>query len=109
MSTFLSYSYLNIDLVEFDTEDNIFRTLKTHWEQNLDLNTWEPLSTYGFRRYSNDRAWFKSINEIKSIRLNKFDFNYKIKKVSPFHFEIKSDHFREYFDGTDNIEIVVKY
>ncbi len=69
----------------------------------------KPLGTYGFRYYAPHKMWFKSINEIKSIRLNDFNFNYSVKKISPFHFEIHSEHIQEYFDGTDNIGIIAKF
>ena len=109
MSSFINYGFLNITIVEFDTEDNIYRTDKAPWQQNLNLDTMEPLSMYGFRYYAQHKMWFKSTIEIKSIRLNNFNFKYSVKKVSPFHFEIHSKQIKEYFDGTDNISIIAKF
>ena len=108
-NVFLNYGFLNLMIVEFDTEDNIVRTNKIQWRQNLDLNTFQPLFTYGMWRYANDKMWFKSTEKIKSIRLNKFNYKYKVKKVSDYYFEIHCDQFQDYFDGTDNIEIIVKF
>lgn len=109
MSTFLQYVGLNIGMVEFDTEDNIFRTNRTPWEQNLNLSTLEPLSTYGLRWYAPTKLWFKSINDIKSIRINNFPQKYSVKKINSNYFEIKSEYLQTYFDGCDNITIVVKF
>jgi hypothetical protein len=106
---FFSYGFLNLMIVEFDTEDNIFRTNKTPWEQNLDLDTYDFISTYGLYRYSTNKIWFKSKNKIRSIRLNNFKYKYKIKKISDYHFEIYCSQLINYFDEHDNIEVIVKF
>ena len=108
-NNFLNYGFLNLMIVEFDTEDNIFRTNKTPWEQNLNLDDMTPLSTYSLWRYSNNKMWFKSKNKIKVIRLNNFNLKHKIKKVSDYHFEIYCSQLQRYFDEKDNIEVIVKF
>lgn len=110
-SKFLSFGLLCLVFVEFDTEDNIVRSTEhgaQQWVQNLDLDTWQPLSDYGLRRYSQDKMWFKTSKPVKSIRLNNFPLKYKVKKISATHFEIYCPQLQRYFGGTDNIEVIVK-
>jgi len=107
--SFLSSRYLNLLIVEFDTEDNMVRTNKTIWEHNIDLdNIPNFLSEYGLWRYENKRMWFKSKSNVSTIRLNNFNLKHKIKKINKRHFEIYCPNLFTWFDQHDNIEIIVK-
>lgn len=99
---------LNLQIVKFDTQDNLVKTCDGQWSQNVNLDTFEPLGPFGLWRFDNHKIWFKSTTPIKTIRLNNFPYQYKVKKVSPYHFIIKSGRMQDYFDNTDIVEIIVK-
>ena len=98
--------FVNLQIVEFDTQDNLVKFECTQM-QNLNLDTFEPLQKFGLRRYTDKKMWFKSTEPLKTIRLNNFNKKYKVKKISPYHFEIKCVNLQEYFDGTDNVEVII--
>lgn len=105
---FFNHGLIKLEMVEFDTQDNLVK-LDSVWKQNLDLNNnFKPLEKFGLRRFSDTEMWFKSEESVSMIRLNNFPYSYKIKKVSNREFIIKSKKLQNYFDGTDNVTIIVK-
>lgn len=107
--TFFSLGMLALSIYRFDTQDNLVKSLEQcNWEQNLDLDNFTPLQEVGLFRDGQYTFWVKLKNPAKSIRINKFPHRYKVKKISPYHFAVRSVKLQDYFDGTDIIEIIVK-
>jgi len=108
INNFLNYTFLDLTLVKFDTQDNVLQICSETWKSNLNLDDLSILQEFGLRRYSGTKIWFKSNIPVKSIRLNKFNKHYKIKKINNFHFEITCNKLQEYFDNTDIINVIVR-
>ena len=106
--TFFTLGLLNLSVFQFDTQDNLVKTINLDWTQNVDLETFEPQTLAGLWRDSNTTFWVKTKKPIKSIRINNFPFKYRVVKVNPQHFVIKCARMQEYWDQTDIIEIIVK-
>ena len=101
---------LALMIYEFDTQDNLVKGLAyNEWKQNLNLDTFEPLQEVGLRRDGDYTFWVKTDRPAKSIRINNYPYKYKVKKISPNHFAVRSVRLQDYFDNTDNIQIIFKY
>lgn len=109
LKTFLSVWYLSVAVVQFDTQDNLVRTINGNWDTNVNPYTLEPMGEYALWRTDNKRFWVKTKKAAKTIRLNNYPYQYKVKKVSPYHFVVTSIRLQDYFDNTDIIEIIVKH
>lgn len=106
---FLSVWALRLAFATFDTQDNLIRTNDVNWTQNLNLETLEPLQDYGLWRFADNKFWVKTKRPAKTIRLNNYPYQYKVKKINNFYFEVKSLRLNEYFDNTDIIEVIIKH
>ena len=115
MKTVFFSALMSVTLVNFDTQDNIhqvaFQTPCNEWTQTNDLDTWQPAVNYGLRREmirGQHGVRFKSTEPVKMIKLDSYPYSYKVKKISPYEFEVRSRKFNDYFDGTDMLKVVVK-
>lgn len=109
LKTIFKIGAISLQLVKFDTQDNLVKTCEaTDWSQNVNLDTFQPLQTYGLWRYAPTKIWFKSKTPVKAIAINNFPYWYKVKRISLYHYEIECKKMQNYFDQTDVIEIIVK-
>lgn len=111
MKTVFFSALMSVTLVNFDTQDNIhqvaFQQPCNEWTQTNDLDTWQPAVNYGLRR-EEGAVRFKSTERVSMIKLDSFPYSYKVKKISPYEFVIKSRKFDQWFDGTDMLKVIVK-
>lgn len=113
MKTVFLCAFMSVQLVKFDTQDNVHLEAfqfpnGNEWQQTLDLDTFEPINNYGLRR-EDGKLRFKSKDRVSTIRLNNFPYRYKVKKISPYEFEVRSSQLQKYFDGTDIVHVIVKF
>ena len=111
---FFGFNILAATFVQFDTQDNIYREMfACRWKHQI--SGVEDLSEDYVREYELDRVNHHgsdavrifSTKKIKAVRLNKFQFSYKIKRISPFEFIVTSKYFEQYFDDTDVIVVAI--
>jgi hypothetical protein len=76
--------------------------------QNLDLDTFMPLDRFGLRRIADRKIEIRTNEDVKTVRLHKFPYRYKVQKKSNRHFIVKCVDFPKYWDDTDIIEVLVK-
>ena len=109
--TFLALQFLSLAIYRFDTQDNLMKCLRADrnfYEQNVNLDTFEPVNEIGFWRDGDKTFWVKTKFPAKTIRINNYPYRYKVKKVSDTYFKVRSVDLQKYFDNTDIIEIIVK-
>jgi len=111
INSFINYfsrkKRINFVLAKFDTQDNLVMFTWNHaWFQNVDLGDFTPLQKFGLWRFTNDKVWVKCQEKANKVRLNKFNFPYKVKKINDNYFEIQSKDLQKYFDNTDIIEVL---
>lgn len=109
--TFLALQFLSLSIYKFDTQDNLVKCLTSDWgqyEQNVNLDTFEPINEIGLWRNGNKTFWVKTKFPAKTIRINNYPHRYKVKKVTDTYFIVRSVDLQKYFDTTDVIEIIVK-
>lgn len=100
--------FLNLQFVKFDTQDNLFREAFSEWDHQQNPDGSENKFVLNRINYKGKLALqLKSKEKIKRIYLNRFGFAYKVKKISNFEFIITSNKMQKYFDGDDNVEILM--
>lgn len=116
MKTFFLSAYVALSLVQFNTQDNLYLEAFqfpncSDW-QHQETPTGEPTGKYNFKRESingKDGFRFKSTQKVKFIRINNYPYSYKIKKKSPYEYEVTSKKLQAYFDNTDIIELIISH
>ena len=116
MKTVFLSAFMAVSLVKFDTQDNLFLESfqfpnGNEW-QHQETPAGEVTGKYNLKRESirgKDGVRFKCTEKVKTVRLNEFPYSYKIKKISPYEFEITSKKMQAYFDDTDIIQVIVKF
>jgi len=89
---------------ECDTQDNIIR-LSGVWVTNIG-DDGEKSSSVGFWRIS-PTFKIQSDDEITSLELHKFNYDYYVNFIDPYNVEIYSDYWEEYFLNTDVVSITI--
>ena len=111
---FFGFNVLAATFVQFDTQDNFYReAFGCEWKRQL--SALEDLSEEYVREYETDRVDYNggdgfrifSTKKIKAVRLNKFPYSYKVKRISPYEFMITSKYFEPYWDDTDIMEVAI--
>lgn len=107
---FFGFNILAATLVQFDTQDNIYReAFECNWVPQIG-SIEDDGSRYMVQRIDhNGQSALRvfSIDKIKAIRLNKFPFSHKIKRVSPYEFLVTSKYFEKYWNDTDWVEVAI--
>lgn len=102
-------SFVWYNIAEFNTQDNLTRSTDKDWEwkQNLDVNN-SNCQTYGGSRISDTEFLVFSDIPIKTIRLNRFKYPYKVKRISSTKFIISSKCMQEHFNNTDIVRVLIR-
>lgn len=106
---------INLTLVKFDTQDNLFlKSFKfpncNEWENQGGLDEGEAINQFSGRRISykgTDAFRVRTTKKTKKVFLNNYSFFYKVQKISENEFVIISKKFNYYFDNTDIIEVLI--
>ena len=116
MKTVFFSALMSITLVRFDTQDNIwlqsFQFPNGNEWQHQEDNEGDPINVWSLKRVQingKQALRFKSSKPVSTIRLNNYPYRYKVKKVSPYEFEVKSNQLQAFFNNTDIVEVIVKF